>query len=660
MLSIAHGLAVINASAREAISDTITADPAILKARLEDQFEKLILQPSFQTQGRHPPPNSSLRFEGPDLIIIDGLDECGDEQVQLRILSIIASGYQRSPTFPLRFLLCSRSESWIQEAFDVQPLHPLTKHLALDRDSLPDKDIELYYLHEFERIRTSPKYRRIRFPVPWPSKEDLRLLLKKSSGQFVYAATATGFVKSGSSNPVKQLQIILEYYPEKRTSKSPFPELDGLDYIVLCANTEDDEGEVDLALRSMHSVLDIRGSEAGIRVFHTSFIEYLKDVSRSGRFYIDEEKQGRSLALSWLRAIAREMKVSSEIVLKPSRRPQLFGQLVAGWTAFCIRNEFMTDPEFSREVDNLASVLLLPSHKLPHQLHVNDLLVGVSRGDTFSTLELLESYRLATDRRMIGSGDVCPLLRDILADFVTDSARSGEFFVEKDSQRRSLALSWVRILTEEVKKTPRLVLNRELWTRPLDVMNGDSNSLALHVLVDGWADLCLEDKESITEAEFSRGLNDLYHSILSVFPDRHRLIAVLVSLVLLPAHTHRADLHFHNLLLELPQGYVLSVVESLHSGRLVVQNPRQKEHWPGGNERWGMWWKPGVPFEIDPYFLDFLRDPTRSGEFYIGDAQHRSLALRWIRALARQMKETPGIMSDQYPYPRTEPRVDLV
>ncbi|KAL0570342.1 hypothetical protein V5O48_011622 [Marasmius crinis-equi] len=504
MLSIAHGLAVTNASAREAISDIITANPALLEAQLEDQFKELVLQPSAAAvlQGKSQSQVRQSRSEGPDLVIIDGLDECSDEETQLRILSTIASGYRRSPQFPLRFLVCSRSESWLQEAFDAQPLHPLTKHLALDRDTIPGEDIERYYRHEFDGIRTSPKYRRIRFPVPWPSKEALRRLLENSSGQFVYAVTATGFVKSGSFNPVKQLQIILEYSPEKQLSKSPFPQLDRLYYIVVCASTGNDEGgaqrntlvsilavillvsescarpspefielllglsegEVDLALRSMHSVLDIRGSTDSIRVFHTSFTEYLQDELRSGQFYIDEEKQHRSLASFWLRALAREAIASPKIILKPDSRSQPVGDLIDGWAAFCLQDDLMMDPEFSCEVDSvcyailsafpsrdqliaqLASVRLLPSHKLAHQLHVNDTVIGLASGDVLSTLELLESCRLATSRKKTGSEDVCPLLSPFLVDFLANPTRSGEFFLEKETQHRSLALRWIQTL----------------------------------------------------------------------------------------------------------------------------------------------------------------------------------------------------------------------
>ncbi|KAK1218926.1 hypothetical protein PQX77_018368 [Marasmius sp. AFHP31] len=329
--TIALGLRSKFPSLRTFIDKQIDQDPTILEANLEDQFQELVLKPSLEL----------LELDGesaqkvPNLIIIDGLDECGDEDTQKRILSIILSSYQQLPSTwsPLKFLICSRSEAWIQEAFNEVDLRQVTKRVVLANASQTDRDIERYIEHEFEIIRSSPKYSRLRFPSPWPSEEDIRQLVQKSSSQFVYAATAMKFIKTPYSNPLDQLHTILNYDPGNPSSNSPFPELDRLYHFILSINPNREKllevlavmlivrgfrtspelieilldlapGEVHMTLRAMHSVLHI--GESYVAVLHTSFSDYLFDRARSGIFFIDREAQSDCLAPRWLQALSAE------------------------------------------------------------------------------------------------------------------------------------------------------------------------------------------------------------------------------------------------------------------------------------------------------------------------------------------------------------------
>ncbi|KAL0566813.1 hypothetical protein V5O48_015189 [Marasmius crinis-equi] len=344
--TIAHGLAVTNPSVRQILNKRITADPSILRARFEVQFEALVKQPITTVQ---PSP------EAPNLIIIDGLDECSDELTQLRILNTIASAYRRSPEsphIPLRFLVCSRPEVWIRRMFEGPRLVGLAKHIVLDERFDPTQDIRRFYEHEFREIRESMEYQDVPLPNPWPSESNFNSLVQKSDGQFSYAATAVRIVKHPYISPVDQLNIILAHHTT--SNPSPFAELDHLYHVVLSANPdynkvlpilsailivptylEDDRddrdfwddwddwnnppgltpefielllglspGEVALRLRGMHSVLSIRGRKDGIYVYHTSFTDYLCDRARSGDFYIDKHAQEHFLFYQWLQALS--------------------------------------------------------------------------------------------------------------------------------------------------------------------------------------------------------------------------------------------------------------------------------------------------------------------------------------------------------------------
>ncbi|KAL0066364.1 hypothetical protein AAF712_006623 [Marasmius tenuissimus] len=325
MLTIAYGLASTTESLKSLIFQRIADDPRILEAKLEIQFTELILNPS-----RDPSANCPDR-----LVIIDGLDECENEEAQNRILTIISNAYTQTPLSPLRFLFTSRPEPWLHKAFNLRSLHQYTKRIDLNENFRPHSDIEKYYYHHFHEIRTDPERNQTRFPNPWPSKEDFRWLMEKSSSQFIYAATAMKFVGLPYCDPVEQLRTIIHSSSAPRPSESPFSELDELYHVIISVAPADiraqltdilsaivvlrpyippsptlieavladsRKGYVVRTLRSMHSVLQIRGSEDAIELYHTSFEEFLSDSSRSN---IDLHAQTNHLASQWTRSLAK-------------------------------------------------------------------------------------------------------------------------------------------------------------------------------------------------------------------------------------------------------------------------------------------------------------------------------------------------------------------
>ncbi|KAK1221830.1 hypothetical protein PQX77_015351 [Marasmius sp. AFHP31] len=331
MLTIAHALGTTTPSMRNHIEQRISADPKILDANLEEQFHELVLRPVLMWS------RESSRWcvpVVPNLVIIDGLDECGNEETQLRILSIIGSAYQRTPNFPLRFLISSRPEAWILEEFSDGLLVQLSETIVLD-DSLEARDdIRRYYIHHFQKITTSRKYAHVQFPNPWPSERDLEILVMRSCAQFVYASTTVRFIELAYTHPIVQLRIIIDSTAERRLSKSPYHELDCLYHVILSANPDHEQlipilavilvlptcdsfvtpaiieqvlglpsGQVALTLRGMYSVLNIRGPKDDIELYHTSFREYLVDYTRSREFHIDLPAQRNTIAHCWLQSL---------------------------------------------------------------------------------------------------------------------------------------------------------------------------------------------------------------------------------------------------------------------------------------------------------------------------------------------------------------------
>ncbi|KAK1227313.1 hypothetical protein PQX77_009698 [Marasmius sp. AFHP31] len=409
---IAHGLVVNNPSCRVSINQRISNDPTILGARIEEQFRELVMKPC-RPQTLIPPQKLSLRQdssrrqtrskrirkpvgkralaeqEDPDqqgstkqteianLVIIDGLDECGDEQTQKRVLSMIQSAFDDSPHFPLRLLICSRPEAWLKEAFATNRLSRLSKSILLNDQFRPAEDIMRYYCHQFREIVNSPKYDQVPFPNPWPTEEVLEALVNKSCSQFVYATTVSRFIAHADNDPMDQLHLVLKSTSNSQPGASPYQELDALYNTVLSANPNRDKvhpiiavivvlsdlkipsmrwplpmsggrlaptpilielllglpsGQVALRLRGMHSVLNIRGRDDEISVHHTSFWEYLLDQTRSGHFHIDIDTQKYVIARQWL----QNLTTGKVRKYSPS---QLYsdgtGEFFIGWIRLC-------------------------------------------------------------------------------------------------------------------------------------------------------------------------------------------------------------------------------------------------------------------------------------------------------------------------------------
>ncbi|KAK1226115.1 hypothetical protein PQX77_010915 [Marasmius sp. AFHP31] len=333
MLTIAHAPATITPLMRNPIEQKISADPTILEANLEEQFRVLVLVPSLAWSKQRALWGAPVV---PNIIIIDGLDECGDEDIQMRILSIIKSAYEHEPPLPLRFLICSRPEAWLREAFAAEPLHTLSNFIVLDDTFMPDKDIQRYYLHHFQDIVSSAKYSHVQFPDPWPSKRDLEILVERSCGQFVHAATVIKFIMLAYNHPIEQLRIILDGTSKRKLSKSPYHDLDCLYHVILNANPDHEQlipilaailvlpdystaspaiieqvlglpsGQVALTLRGMYSVLNIRGPKDRIELYHTSFEEYLVDHTRSCEFHVDLPARKHTIAHCWLRSLTMD------------------------------------------------------------------------------------------------------------------------------------------------------------------------------------------------------------------------------------------------------------------------------------------------------------------------------------------------------------------
>ncbi|KIM36304.1 hypothetical protein M413DRAFT_36780, partial [Hebeloma cylindrosporum] len=174
---------------RECVERALDQDQLLLSRSLEAQMEELIVKPiNFLAQDDSTA--SSLR-SCPRLILIDGLDECGDPKAQAYILRILLNAAsQLSVRF--KVLIASRPEHVIREAFNEASLRALTTTLVLDDTYSPDKDILTFLVSRFEDIKNKHPSRN-HLPSDWPGPENIMHLVRNSSGQFIYVSTVVKY-----------------------------------------------------------------------------------------------------------------------------------------------------------------------------------------------------------------------------------------------------------------------------------------------------------------------------------------------------------------------------------------------------------------------------------------------------------------------------------
>ncbi|KAF8955812.1 hypothetical protein BDZ97DRAFT_251425 [Flammula alnicola] len=316
---------------RKAIEEKIKDDPAIPKKNMKLQLEKLIIEPLRLLD----PATSPL------IIVIDGLDECQGETTQKAIVQLLGS-LSRYPSLPVKFILMSRPEPWIQHEFDTLLLLPHTRRTFLEQTSETDEDIRTFLRSGFTDICSAPDHQRtmVNVPKPWPSPSVVGEFVEGASGQFIYASTVLKFVGDPSNQPTVQLDLILSAARASNigNSTNPLAALDRL-YVQILSTSVDKQQTLDVlgavialteinvvnayvhyltkpcrvaeellglqpekALRTIRSLVDV-SKDGVVKFFHKSLPDFLLDASRSGDYFIDINAMHSRITLACLKAI---------------------------------------------------------------------------------------------------------------------------------------------------------------------------------------------------------------------------------------------------------------------------------------------------------------------------------------------------------------------
>jgi len=336
--TIAYQLALKVPGLRQHVNRIMELDPTLHTKSMVVQLRKLIID-AF----KHLPPHPKRSY----LVIVDGLDECHDNATQQSILQLLCEAVTVHK-LPLRFLIGSRPESHIRDSFDHESLYTVTRRVALDEMFNPERDIRVFLQDGFARICAKMRKNNSlpsHVEQSWPGEGIIDLLVQRSSGQFIYAATVLKFVGADFCSPTQQLALILKRDP------TAFSDLDHLYTQILSAYPsrvnivqvlgtilafDDDlnpeviedilgmeDGDLGLVLKGLSSLMEEDSYENGAylnkgffayhdvipRFTHASFGDYLLNSSRSGPFHVNlrEHKNQitlRSFALiiQWIRS----------------------------------------------------------------------------------------------------------------------------------------------------------------------------------------------------------------------------------------------------------------------------------------------------------------------------------------------------------------------
>lgn len=191
---------------QDGIEIVLQADISILDRTIAHQAQALIIKPLNDAVITTGGDSRQVLESRPRVVVIDAIDEC-PEPPQRRLLFETLAILNKNLRFPLVFLVTSRRERSIQAAFDTEPLLSLTTRLDLDTHN-PNSDIERFLQSKFQEIKQNHPAG-YALPTPWPSKEQIEVLVERSSGQFHYATTVIDFVGSLHYPPSYRLDIVL-------------------------------------------------------------------------------------------------------------------------------------------------------------------------------------------------------------------------------------------------------------------------------------------------------------------------------------------------------------------------------------------------------------------------------------------------------------------
>lgn len=328
--TVALNLAGWDAHFRRELVAVIREDPTLSGTPdIFLQWEKLLREPMTKLA------DSTC---GPIVIILDALDESGDEYSRKSLLSLLAHGAANLPR-NVRIIVTSRLENDVRRCILNTDASPVS-HMLMDKVENTNDDILTYVYREMMHSDDYEEHL---------DSDQCQMLATRAEGLFQWASTVCKYLKGASQNGLL-LEDRLDDIIEASSNLSDVAPLDKLYMNILnslfpshdervmerfksvvgqllaCVQPVSIEtlkhfrqqaqgvrqnyrDEVDPILRVMGSLLSgIFNQTTPVRPLHTSFREFLTTPERGGRFYVYESEKHDKIALCLLRVMTGELR----------------------------------------------------------------------------------------------------------------------------------------------------------------------------------------------------------------------------------------------------------------------------------------------------------------------------------------------------------------
>ncbi|KAG8738853.1 hypothetical protein FRC10_006424, partial [Ceratobasidium sp. 414] len=321
LTTIIYGLARRWEAYGEAVVAVLREDPDLHSKHIQPLYDALVAKPlQGLTEAKQP--------TGTPVVVVDALDECGDNTTRKQLLACLRGMSQLVPS--LKVIVTSRPDVDIQEFFSRSSAGRFTEYNVLNYDALGD--IRIFVrdkLADMSRVDN------------WP-QDAVERLAQRSSGLFIWAHTACKFIMGGYDRRKRFEQVLAG--TRLRDSSSDLDVLyatavkagaldgdeDNMEYVLKCLGAVVVTAAhmplpisslamlmrgripldvLDRVIGSLSSVLYVdQNLDGAVRFSHPSFMDYITDSSRSKALCVDLGQQNTILAECCLETMVGDLK----------------------------------------------------------------------------------------------------------------------------------------------------------------------------------------------------------------------------------------------------------------------------------------------------------------------------------------------------------------
>ncbi|KAG8813182.1 hypothetical protein FRC19_002623, partial [Serendipita sp. 401] len=299
---------------RKLVADKLRKDPKLTRHSAEDELFSQLLE-SLQSHPSHPL-----------VMVIDALDECGDNRGRNSIISSLFAASSRVNW--LRIIVTSRQSSDIETCFKRFDGRYSVKDLAADANAQAD-------ILFFARSKLANVANEYDLPEDWPGQAKVEEIVERSGGLFIFVDTLARLLEGGldpdqyleqalSVGPGNALERLYNFYAtaihsQIGQSRREFKSAMGTIIAVGKYRPLSDKAVAQLSglrINIITTLVNKLGSllyrdatpNGGIRVRHLSVIDFLTGSNTSEDLKVDITQANRDTGIACLKVMIQELQ----------------------------------------------------------------------------------------------------------------------------------------------------------------------------------------------------------------------------------------------------------------------------------------------------------------------------------------------------------------